>query len=125
MKRCFSLKGRKCFNEVYHKGKRIRGRGIQCSVLRKCEHAESSCPNGGDLSPLKIGINIGRRYGNACARNLAKRRIRSIIDQFMPLFDGGWCMIIRIHEEFRTQDFTEGRDSLEGVFSKAGLLRKQ
>jgi ribonuclease P protein component len=120
-----SLKGKRCFSEVFNKGKRIRVKGLQCSVIRQCGGSEKPfcCATSG-VTPYKIGIIISRRFGNACERNRAKRRLRAIIDRLSSEFAGHWCMTVRIFDEFKEIDFNDGISSFQDMCRKAGLFRE-
>ncbi len=124
MKKPVSLKGKRCFNEVFTKGRRFRSTGLQCVVVRDCGvTCGSSCVKKTGQCSYKIGIVIGRRFGNACERNKAKRRVRAMVDQCQQSLSGDWCMAIRIFDEFKGMEFSNAFSSLENMLSKAGVIR--
>ena len=126
MRKSLSLKGKTCFGEVYRHGKRFRARGLQCAVMNECAASENPfcCDRSGD-TPRKFGIIINRRFGNACERNKAKRRVRAIIDSLSSDFSGCWCMTIRIFDEYKDTPFLEGAESMKYMFRKAGIIREK
>jgi ribonuclease P protein component len=92
-------------------------------VVNDCGIAlNGECGKKGNCS-YKIGLVIGRRFGNACERNRAKRRMRAMCDAIAPDFAGDWCMAIRILDDYRDADFREVRDALRDTFLRAGLIR--
>ena len=125
MKKSFSLKGKRCFNGVFQNGRRIRTRGLQCVVTAKCgvPGAEGfSCIRKNDDPAVKIGIVIQRRYGKAHDRNKAKRRLRAICDSYLPSFRDGYCMAIRISDEFKGISFAEAKTAFGQMMKKAGVI---
>jgi ribonuclease P protein component len=126
VRKSLSLKGKTCFGEVYRKGKRFRVKGFQCAVIRHCAASENPfcCDRSGN-SPQKFGIIINRRFGNACERNKAKRRVRAIIDSLSSDFAGSWCMTIRIFDEYKETPFLEGAESFKYMCRKVGIIREK
>jgi ribonuclease P protein component len=82
------LKGRLVFDAVFKQGRKRSHHPLTVHALRR--------PDNG---PARLGISIGRRVGNAVARNLIKRRIREayrLMQHDVPIgFD--WLLIVRPH----------------------------
>lgn len=124
MKKPVSLKGKRCFSEVFTNGRRFRSTGLQCAVVRNCGVTDGgACAKKPADCSFKIGIVIGRRFGNACERNKAKRRVRAMVDHYRQSLSGDWCMAIRIFDEFKGMEYLDGLSSFQNMMSKAGLIR--
>ena len=115
MKKIFSLKGSKIFNEVYQRGKRYQRRGIQVIVLRCGEETQAD-------SPTKMGISIGKRYGKAYKRNIAKRQIRAIWRENLKKMKSGFYIIVRSGETSNTLGYHEKKDILLELLRRAGMF---
>jgi ribonuclease P protein component len=126
LKKSYSLKGKRCFNGVFQNGRRFRTRGLQCTVTSRCgvPGAEGfSCSRKTDLPAVKVGIIIQRRFGKAHDRNRAKRQLRAICDCFLPSFNEGYCLAVKINDEFKDMSFIEARANFEQMMKKAGVLK--
>ena len=115
MKKAFSLKGGKIFREVYQKGKRYQKRGIQILVLRYGEEARVD-------SSIKMGISIGKRYGKAYKRNIAKRQVRAIWRENLKNMKSGFYIIVRSGEISNTLGYHEKKDILLELLRRAGVF---
>lgn len=73
---------------------------------------------------LRVGISINSRYGNAVARNRAKRRLRSLCTELLPVMKEGYLIVLRPDENFKIMDFGSARDSMRRLFQKAGILKQ-
>ena len=81
-----------------------------------------SCLRKNDDSDVKIGFVIQRRYGKAHDRNKAKRRLRAICDSFLPDFKGGYCMAIKIGDDFKEMSFADAKAAFGQLMKKAGVV---
>ena len=115
MKKAFSLKSSKIFKEVYQKGKRYQKRGIQIIVLPCGEGAQTDFL-------VKMGISIGRRYGKACKRNIAKRQIRAVWRENYKNMKSGFCIVVRPGEASNILNYHEKRDILLELLRRAGVF---
>lgn len=115
MKKVFSLKGSKRFGEVYQKGKRYQKRGIQIIVLRREEETQTD-------SSVKMGISIGKRYGKAYKRNIAKRQVRAIWRENLKNMKSGFYIIVRSGETSNTLGYHEKKAILLELLRRAGVL---
>ena len=128
MKRLFSLKGRKYFQEVIQKGKRYYSEGVRLVVFRVIEskgmffdgNHKERCP----ANP-KIGITIGKKFGNAVERNRAKRQVRAIVRDMVTDLMNNTILIISIYKEFRELNYQQARRKIERIIDKAGLLKHE
>ncbi|RPI94698.1 MAG: ribonuclease P protein component [Spirochaetales bacterium] len=127
MKKIYSLKGRGNYQEVFEKGKRFNSEGIQLIVLRLKSNEVSSTraggPEGGDRL-IRIGISIGARYGGACERNTAKRRIRAICSEMLPSIERGYYLVLRPQGAFSGLEYHKAKDSMRRLFRMSGVLKR-
>jgi len=117
VKRVFSLKGSKIFKEVYQKGKRYQKRGIQIIVLRCGEEAQTD-----SSVKIKMGISIGKRYGKAYKRNIAKRQIKAIWHENLKNMKSGFYIIVRSGENSNTLGYHEKKDILLELLRRADVF---
>jgi ribonuclease P protein component len=104
-----SLKGRNEIREVFGKGKRFGCKGAKLFVLRN------------ELPYNRICYTFTKGFGNAVARNRAKRLGREAFRLLKPRLRGGYDLILMIFpEEKMTLSGRTGQ--LETLFSKAGLI---
>ena len=104
------LKGRKEIREVFGKGKRYGCLGAKLFVLE----------NG--LSYNRICFTFSRGFGNAVARNRARRLGREAFRLMKGRLSGGYDLILLVYPE--SDMALSGRmGQLESLFYKAGLLK--
>ncbi len=127
MKRINSLKGKKVFEEIYKRGKRVRQSGVQLIVLKQCRKEEIFDKSKRELpavSPeIKVGIPVNRKYGNSVSRNKAKRRIRAICGEILQEVEESYFIIIRPKEEFKNLSYANSKQIIRLLFENAGILR--
>ncbi len=126
MKKAFILKGRKNFQELFTKGKRFSGTAVSIIVKKEMnvsnEIEAGRKPDACKTTGTRIGISIGKKFGNAVERNKAKRRIRAIMRELVPSMRNGNYVIIRPVPVFKQYAFSEAKDELVRLLRKAGLL---
>ncbi|MDY0075475.1 MAG: ribonuclease P protein component [Acholeplasmataceae bacterium] len=67
-------------------------------------------------------LSIGKKYGNAVARNLAKRRIRMIIHDHKNEFIKSKCFVIVIKPSVATLSYQDMKQKLDTLFKKSKLM---
>lgn len=67
------LKNTKDFDRAYKKGKHIKGKYGKLAVIHR-----------NDEDPLRVGIVVSSKLGNAVERNRAKRVTREVFRKFLP-----------------------------------------
>ena len=72
--------------------------------------------------PVKMGISIGKRYGKAYKRNIAKRQIRAIWRENLKNMKSGFYIIVRSGEASNILNFHEKRDILLELLRRAGMF---
>lgn len=82
MKADFSVKLNSEFKRAYKRGMRKGGRFIYAGVYRT-SRAES-----------RLGISVGRKFGNSVQRNRFKRLVRECFRALRPCIDGSYDIII-------------------------------
>lgn len=126
MKRIYSLKGRNLFREVYQKGRKLQDTGIRVFILNinKSRYVKPVTLNDrlDSTKNIKIAISPARSYGKAHVRNRGKRRIRAICSEMLDELKDGFCIIIRIDNDFRDLAFEDEKTIVRSLFAKAGLL---
>ena len=121
MKKAYSLKGRKLFNEVFTRGKKYRGKSVIVFLL-KTKTEEKSYNS--EVSDIKIGISLSRKLGKAHDRNRIKRRIKAICHELLNDMNTGITLIIKPGPGSRDMSFEEFKSDLIKVFKNSGILNE-
>lgn len=126
MKRKYSLKGRKLFQEVIKKGGKYSGTGVIITVLRRGKTGSGCSDTSGETTEnpeqSKIAVTVRKKYGNAVARNRAKRIIRSIYRDILPDFTEGFYIIVQPKDSFKTMKYAEIKSDMGRLLKKKGIL---
>ena len=78
-----------------------------------------------DQLSFRFAMSIGKKYGNAVERNLAKRRIRMIVSEFKNLFSKDKRFLIIIKPQAKALTYQEMREKLLVLFKKSKLLENE
>jgi len=70
-------------------------------------------------------VAAGRSIGNAVKRNRAKRRIRELVRQRIPLIQNGWDVIILARQSIQDATHTELQAAIDGLIIRAGISKDQ
>jgi ribonuclease P protein component len=73
----------------------------------------------------RFGVAAGRSVGNAAKRNRAKRRIRAVICQCIPLIQDGWDLIFLARQSIHYASHDELQKVLDGLINRAGIAKNQ
>jgi len=122
VKKEYSLKGRKLFQEVFHQGKKYRGSALRIFVLKIHEPDIPDIFTDNRHYKIKIGIGIGRRFGTAVQRNRAKRIVRSIIQESLHEMKDGYVIIIKPDERLKEMTHFGITSELRNLLKKSGVL---
>lgn len=71
---------------------------------------------------FRFALSIGKKYGNAVARNLAKRRIRMIVSEFKDQFICNKLFVVVIKPQAYDLSYQEMMDKLIVLFKKSKLM---
>ena len=77
-----------------------------------------------NLENARVGVSASRSVGNAVQRNRAKRRIRAIIDQFLPLIRPGWDIVLLARSYIQQANYNQLEAVIKGLLNKADLLKE-
>ena len=120
MKRVNSLKGRKVFQEVFKNGRKGRRSGITVFVLRDKHKIEDKDQS--KKRTVKIGISAGRHIGNACKRNLIKRRIRAVCNELIDQINNEFLIIIKPGSGSENLSFEDLKFEIIAIFRNTGVI---
>jgi ribonuclease P protein component len=70
-------------------------------------------------------VAAGRSAGNAVKRNRAKRRIREIVRQRIPLIQDGWDIVFLARKLIHNASHAELQDALDELINRAGIAKDQ
>ncbi|MCK4938877.1 MAG: ribonuclease P protein component [Rhodospirillaceae bacterium] len=110
------IKHRPEFLRVASSGKKWAAPGL---VLQIRQNKKISSLAAGDV--LRIGFTVSRKVGNAVARNRAKRRLRALTDEIMPIFakPGFDYVLIGRHSTIK-RPFEMLKQDLKNALNKTG-----
>ena len=110
------IKHRPEFLRVASSGKKWAAPGL---VLQIRQNKKISGLAAGDV--LRIGFTVSRKVGNAVARNRAKRRLRALTDEIMPIFakPGFDYVLIGRHSTIK-RPFEMLKQDLKNALNKTG-----
>jgi len=104
------LKRPRDFSAVYTRGKPNFGKFVVVSVL----------PMDGKVS--RVGFAVGKKVGNAVARNKVKRRLRAIMQGQAGRISPGFDVIIGAKQKSVTASFRDLEEDVCRVLKYSGLL---
>ena len=70
----------------------------------------------------RAGIITGKSIGNAVKRNQARRRLRAIFGQYLPLMKKSKDLVIIGRTKISAANYSEIKLAVETMLVKAGLL---
>lgn len=75
-----------------------------------------------DAKNFRYAMSIGKKYGNAVERNLAKRRIRMIVSELKDQFIKNKLFLIVIKPQAKSLDYSEIKTHLHVLLQKSKLM---
>lgn len=122
MKRVYSLKGRKLFQEVFQQGKKYRGTALQIFVLKIAGPNIPLIFTDTGNYKIKIGIGISRHYGSAVQRNRAKRIVRDILHDLIHEMKDGYLIIVKPDPRLRDMNHLSIAAEMRFLLNKSGVI---
>ena len=106
MKKKYIVKEHVDFTNIINKGRYYKSNYFVIYTLKN------------ELEYYRFGISVGKRIGNAVARNKVKRQMRMIIDNYKKNYQNGMDYIIIIRNGYIKADFLEIKNSFENIIYK-------
>ncbi|MDO9629706.1 MAG: ribonuclease P protein component [Acholeplasmataceae bacterium] len=78
-----------------------------------------------EATNFRFALSIGKKYGNAVARNLAKRRIRMIVNELQQQFSKNKLFIIVVKPQSSELNYQEMKTKLTVLFKKSKLMENE
>lgn len=113
MKKISSLTSPNDFRRVFQSGSTISNKYI---VLRYLQRVDA----GGN----RVAFAAGKRFGNAVARNRAKRLLRESYRRNRDKIAPGYDIVIVARSSLKDRTYWEAEKGLLGVLAAGGLVKK-
>jgi ribonuclease P protein component len=73
---------------------------------------------------VRVGVVASRSIGNAVRRNRARRRIRAIINQYLPRIRPGWDIVIVARSSIHQASPDRLKTAIENLLVRAELFEE-
>lgn len=113
MERRFRLTKNEAVNRVRREGQTYVHKAVVLGTL----------PN--QLDQIRIAVIASRSVGGAVQRNLAKRRIRSILREFLPELEPGFDLAIIARRPLLQEEYASLTQILRSLLEKAGVMKEK
>ncbi len=110
MNRKYRLKSSTDFKRVRRTGKSY-AHPLAILIVAPNEYGLSRC-----------GVVASKALGSAVARNRTKRRMRAVIQSYLPALPSGWDMILIARPLFLEAEWSELRKAIADLLRRANLL---
>ncbi|GGE06137.1 ribonuclease P protein component [Marinithermofilum abyssi] len=114
MQKQYRLKRRNDFRRAFRTGSSAANR--QFVVYRSPRR---------EKGPVRVGISVSRKVGNAVTRNRIKRLVKEVVRQWVDDLPANTDLIIIARNPAAEMDYHQIQSSLRHVFHRAQLLPKQ
>jgi ribonuclease P protein component len=105
----YRINKKKDYNNIYDKGKKIPGKYMVVFIAAsQCEHS-------------RFGIVASKKVGHAVERNLAKRRLRTVIYQNMGEIKDKIDVIVVARPAIKNAGWDQVNDDYRRIMRRAGL----
>jgi len=74
---------------------------------------------------FRFALSIGKKYGNAVERNLAKRRLRMIVSEIAPDLKKNIDFIVVVKPTSKVLDFQEMKQNMMELIKKSNLMENE
>ncbi|HIY58568.1 MAG TPA: ribonuclease P protein component [Candidatus Tetragenococcus pullicola] len=111
MRKAYRVKKEKEFQKVYQEGQSFANRKFVVYVLAK------------DQVHFRVGISVGKKIGNAVARNAVKRKIRASIFDMKEIINPTIDFIVIARPSVSTLSSKEVYSNLKHVFKLAKIIK--
>ncbi len=112
VKRGFRLTRSTDFKRVRHMGNSYVQPEVVLTVLSN------------DWENVRVGVAASRSVGNAVKRNRARRRIRAIINQYLPRIRPGWDIVIIARRSIHRASPDRLETAINNLLTKAELFEE-
>ena len=102
----------KYFQYIYRKGTKVHSANI--TLL----YASTK------IKPLKVGITVSNKVGDAVTRNKVKRRIRAIIRNYLKNMSDKYNYVIVVRPSVVNLSFDELKKEVRYILKKGNLLNE-
>ena len=111
------LRRRRDFQRVHAQGRRKGDALLQVRVM-------PTPPSLPTVTPIRLGILVGKKYGSAVERNRFKRIVRAALRELAEEFQPGWDVLI-LPRAVHDAGMQEVRDSLRGLLDVRANVPKR
>jgi ribonuclease P protein component len=111
MKKRYRIKKNSEIDAIFSQ-KRVKGNAY--FLIYRAENAQNS--------NFRFALSIGKRYGNAVERNLAKRRLRMIISEYKDVLDTNASFVVVIKPKSKKLTYQEMRRHLLVLLEKSRIM---
>jgi ribonuclease P protein component len=75
-----------------------------------------------ELAQVRIAVSASKSVGGAVERNRAKRIIRASLEEYIPMLQSGWDIVLLARKPLPKAGYWKTRSAMETLFKRAGLL---
>jgi|SRR5699024_1996327 len=111
MRKAYRVKKEKEFQKVFQEGQSFANRKFVVYVLAK------------DQDHFRVGISVGKKIGNAVARNAVKRKIRASLFEMNEMIEPTIDFIVIARPSVSTLSSKEVYSNLKHVFKLAKIIK--
>ncbi len=105
------------FQRVSERGRRAALPGLVLQALRR--------PDGGDDGTIRLGLTASRKVGGAVIRNRARRRLRALAQQVLPVMGApGHDYVIVARRDTVKREWLRLKDDLETALTRLAPRRE-
>ena len=113
MKKRYRLKTKKEIDFVFANKKSVKNQFFSINYIKNLEQVH-----------FRFALSIGRKYGNAVARNLIKRQIRMIVSSRQQISNHVQFVVV-IHPKSNQLSFEEVKKNVLQLIDQATLTEKK